>query len=1060
MKRREFLNLSLPATGAVFLAPGLFNMQAMAEINRQFSGKSNFEEYDIVINGAGLAGYFAAVHAAEKGKKVLIVEKRTSPGYEIAAKGKLWMGAEGLKDFRLELATLFFPEEEKQEAKNSTGNGDGPDRYGDEMLLFSGSIRKGMLRNLLMSKVHVLLMTDVCGILTDNENVKGVLLASKHGVHAVNCRNFIDASDQLLFSRGILENKYQISRAGFVLEMSKVINPQKKEISVPSAYGLQGNKVRFHKGKLSDEQLFMEFEFPVLSQRLEEIEHQARLISAKLGENLKQLDGSLQGAQINQFSLETSIFLEDETLPKPVLIGHYLLPNSASELSCSKILEIEKSAKSLVNGLKYTKAGAKTQSLVTIGNTISVGDLKFSEVQEPGLSVPIQDVEFDFHTLVKNREQCQVLVAGGGTGGAFATIGALEKGANTIVVDYFNDLGGTKTMGGVMGYYHGVTENKFFQKQSEDAERIAFETNMTKKTGRKLYHLKGVLEAEGRFIGGAIICNALSKNQTVNGILICRHGKLEALDSPVTIDATGDGDVASFAGAEFQIGGSRIGETQNYSQWDIPGAGNLPSPTNRDYDVIDNTKISELQRGLFLSHYEAHFYDFHPMLTVRESRRIEGMYVLDLLDAAEGTHFEDVISLASSDFDPHNVGSSEFSKCGFLLPHSNDLVVEIPYRCIVPKDLDGLLISGRGISQSHNALQFTRMTADIIVLGYLTGQVAADLAWNNIQPRKYDISGIQREWANLEYLPADYSRKSTSGLRYDEGEIRRRITQLASGEREYLYECSRLPKEKTVPVLLEYYYKPVQKEEKLLGEGKLLLAKALAWFGNPIGIDLIEDELKDMFAQELADGYPEGYVDDYDFIRGREKNMLEGLFWRINQNIGLLAMAGDPKPNGTINHILQNTVSGGGMVERTSDYYNGRIDLKIIPFYNRIQNLCFYAERIPDPLFIPSFEKLLKDDNIGGFQTEVYDQVRWRVFGGLLEVSVAAAMARCGAKSGYNLLVNYMDDIHYNFKSFALKELKSLTGANHGYESASWRKVANSLSYPQPVKKIVKAIEV
>src|SRR5690606_24149664 len=180
MDRRKFLNLSLPATGAVFLAPGMFNMQAMAEINRQFSGKSNFDEYDVVINGAGLSGYFAAVHAAKKGKKVLIVDKRTSPGYEIAAKGKLWMGAEGVNDLRPDLVSLFFPGQEEQEIKNQGGKGLGKSQFGDELLLFSGSVRKGLLRNLLVNEVHVFLMTDVCGILTDNENVQGLLLASKH----------------------------------------------------------------------------------------------------------------------------------------------------------------------------------------------------------------------------------------------------------------------------------------------------------------------------------------------------------------------------------------------------------------------------------------------------------------------------------------------------------------------------------------------------------------------------------------------------------------------------------------------------------------------------------------------------------------------------------------------------------------------------------------------------------------------------------------------------------------------------------------------------------------
>lgn len=82
------------------------------------------------------------------------------------------------------------------------------------------------------------------------------------------------------------------------------------------------------------------------------------------------------------------------------------------------------------------------------------------------------------------------------------------------------------------------------------------------------------------------------------------------------------------------------------------------------------------------------------MLTVRESRRIEGLYTLNLIDAVEGTHFEDIISRARSDYDPHYNGNSEYTRCGFLLPHSNELTVEVLYRSIVSKYLDGLLISG------------------------------------------------------------------------------------------------------------------------------------------------------------------------------------------------------------------------------------------------------------------------------------------------------------------------------------------------------------------------------
>ncbi len=73
MDRRKFLRITLPATGAIMIAPGCLNGKILAEINQQFSGKSDFDQYDLVINGAGLVGYFAAIIAAKEGKKVLIL---------------------------------------------------------------------------------------------------------------------------------------------------------------------------------------------------------------------------------------------------------------------------------------------------------------------------------------------------------------------------------------------------------------------------------------------------------------------------------------------------------------------------------------------------------------------------------------------------------------------------------------------------------------------------------------------------------------------------------------------------------------------------------------------------------------------------------------------------------------------------------------------------------------------------------------------------------------------------------------------------------------------------
>lgn len=79
------------------------------------------------------------------------------------------------------------------------------------------------------------------------------------------------------------------------------------------------------------------------------------------------------------------------------------------------------------------------------------------------------------------------------------------------------------------------------------------------------------------------------------------------------------------------------------------------------------------------------------------------------------------ICLAKSDFDPHHFGDTVFTRVGCLLPHQVTSVVEIPYRAILPRGIDNLLASAKAISQTHNALQFTRMSFDIMTLGYDVG---------------------------------------------------------------------------------------------------------------------------------------------------------------------------------------------------------------------------------------------------------------------------------------------------------------------------------------------------
>jgi len=214
-----------------------------------------------------------------------------------------------------------------------------------------------------------------------------------------------------------------------------------------------------------------------------------------------------------------------------------------------------------------------------------------------------------------------------------------------------------------------------------------------------------------------------------------------------------------------------------------------------------------------------------------------------------------------------------------------------------------------------------------------------------------------------------------------------------------------------------------------------------------------------LFEEEQKKGIGPEFIDNYDLIRGRKHNVLEGSFWRINQNIALLAMSGDEGTKPTIRKILDNTDSGGSMMNRENEYYNDRIDLKLVPFHNRILNLCFYMERMPDHSFVPGLEKLLSDKNLRGYCTTEYRKTRWRLYGGDLELFIAAALARCGGEKGYRILIEYLNDAHYNFKKFAQSELREISGKDFGYNAGAWLEFLGKQQYPAKVRKLVKDVE-
>jgi FAD-dependent oxidoreductase family protein len=146
---------------------------------------------------------------------------------------------------------------------------------------------------------------------------------------------------------------------------------------------------------------------------------------------------------------------------------------------------------------------------------------------------------------------------------------------------------------------------------------------------------------------------------------------------------------------------------------------------------------------------------------VRETRRILGDYVLTEQDVAEDRQFPDVVALdwerhsrlaRGGGIDPHIVGGHSPDgqtaprPAGADRPDPAPLIpVRVPYRCLVVRELEGLLVAGRCISTTHEAQGYTRNQGCCVATGQAAGIAAALAIGAGISPRRVSASSIQQK---------------------------------------------------------------------------------------------------------------------------------------------------------------------------------------------------------------------------------------------------------------------------------------------------------------------------
>ncbi|MHC4544672.1 MAG: FAD-dependent oxidoreductase [Planctomycetota bacterium] len=345
-----------------------------------------------------------------------------------------------------------------------------------------------------------------------------------------------------------------------------------------------------------------------------------------------------------------------------------------------------------------------------------------------------------------------VVVIGGGTGGAPAGIAAGRQGGKTLVVEYLHGLGGVGTVGLISKYYHGnrvgfTTEvDRGIANITGDEKKLSAGWNPEWK---KEWYRRQLRKAGVDVWFGALGCGAFVENGRVKGAIVATPEGRGVVLSKVVIDSTGNADIAAAAGAEcVYTDGSSVA---------VQGAGLPPRNmgtgyTNTDWTFIDDGDVIDTWRAYVVAKkkYKS-AYDLGQLIDTRERRRIVGDFMMSPLDILNDRTYPDTIVISKSDFDSHGYTIHP----AFLLkpPGRKDIFVNVPYRCLLPEGLDGILVTGLGVSAHRDAMPVIRMQADIQNQGYAVGVIGTMVAKSDGGVRDIDIKALQKNLIEKGNLP-------------------------------------------------------------------------------------------------------------------------------------------------------------------------------------------------------------------------------------------------------------------------------------------------------------------
>lgn len=302
------------------------------------------------------------------------------------------------------------------------------------------------------------------------------------------------------------------------------------------------------------------------------------------------------------------------------------------------------------------------------------------------------------------------------------------------------------------------------------------------------------------------VCLPIMEEKRVKGVIVENKSGRQAIFAKIVIDCTGDGDIAARAGAAYRKGREEDGAMQpvslmfkiggvDYTKAVFPGKfedyiqipkgeihalrkQNLPFPAGHvllyrtslpgvvtcnmtNCIGIDGTSTKDLVKATlecrrqlapildflrnFVPGYEnCYLLSTASLIGVRETRHFEGHATITEEDIRSARVFPDwAVTYASFNFDVHNMTGNGLDATGAQAAFAATYYT-IPYGCLVPREIDGLLLAGRNISGTHMAHANYRVMPICANMGQAAGIAAALCVQEGVRPRDVDVKVLQK----------------------------------------------------------------------------------------------------------------------------------------------------------------------------------------------------------------------------------------------------------------------------------------------------------------------------